>query len=134
MANDRGPERVASQLTTAQLVKEIASAVGLLAKKQIELAKAELRADVRTEAFSIGGLGVAAVAALTAINLLLVTAVLALGLVMPAWLAGLLVTGVVLLFAAIAATLSWRRRVRSPFVRTRQALKEDIRIIKERTA
>jgi hypothetical protein len=127
-------ERVAGQMTTAQLVKEIVSQVGLLAKKQIELAKAELRADVRKEAFSVGGLGVAAVAGLTAINLLLVTAVLGLARVMPAWLAGLVVTAVVLAFAAIAAALSWRRRVRTPFARTREALKEDIRIIKERTA
>ena len=63
-------------------------------KKQVELAKTELRADVRTEAKVAGGLGVAAVCGIITVTLLLVTAAFALALVMPAWGAGLIVTGV----------------------------------------
>ena len=46
-----GPQRERiTGLSTLQLVKEIALQSGLLVKKQVELAKTELRADVRTEA------------------------------------------------------------------------------------
>ena len=46
-------------------------------KKQVELAKTELKADARTEAKVAGGLGVAAVGAIITVTLLLVTAALA---------------------------------------------------------
>ena len=41
------PERAASSLSTAELIKEITSQFGHLAKKQLELAKTELRADAK---------------------------------------------------------------------------------------
>ena len=125
---------IASNLTTVELVKEITSQVGLLAKKQIELAKAELRANIRAEAFTVGGLGVAALSAICTLNLLFVTAALALTRVMPAWMAGLVVTGFLLVFTAIAGAVSWSRRVRSRQKRTRHALGEDLRVVKERHA
>jgi uncharacterized membrane protein len=127
-------ERVAANLSTAELVKAITGEVGALARKQIELAKAELRADVRTEAFAVGGLGVSALAVLATINMLLVTAALALARVMPGWAAGLIVAGVTLLFAAVTGLLSWRHRISKPLAHTRKSLKEDVRWTKERIA
>lgn len=126
-------ERHAKELSTIELVKEITTEVGHLAEKQIALAKAELRADLKAEATVVGGLGAAALAGLAAMNLLLVTAVLGLAQLMPAWAAGLLVSGVVAAVAAIVAATAWRRRVRSPFARTRRTLKEDVQWAKERT-
>ena len=87
-------ERV-TRLSTLALVKEIAAQSGLLVKKQVELARTELKADARTEAKVAGGLGIAAIGAIITVTLLLVTAALALALVMPAWAAGLIVSGVV---------------------------------------
>jgi uncharacterized membrane protein YqjE len=127
-------ERVAANLSTAELVKAITAEVGALAKKQIELAKAELRADIKAEAFTLGGLGVSALAVLAAINMLLVTIALALAQVLPGWAAGLIVAGATLVFAAVTGLLSWRHRISSPLAHTRKSLKDDVRWTKERIA
>jgi hypothetical protein len=131
----RGPQtdRITG-LSTLQLVKEIALQSGLLVKKQVELAKTELRSDVRTEAKVAGGLGVAAVCGIIAVTLLLVTAAFALALVMPAWGAGLIVTGVVAAVAAVVAGVSWKRRVRQPLEASRHELKRGLQFTKERFA
>ena len=126
-------ERV-TRLSTVQLLKEIASQGGLLVKKQITLAKAELKSDARTEAKVAGGLGLAAVGAIITLTLLLVTVAFALALVLPAWAAGLIVTGVVAVFVAILAGVSWSRRIRKPLQRSRDELKQDVRFTKERFA
>jgi heme A synthase len=130
--DEKKAEVGAEQMSTATLLKEITIQVELLAKKQIELAKAELLADLRKEAAAAGGIGVAAVVALAGVNLLLVTGVLALALLMPAWKAGIVVGGATLLVAAILGLVSWRRRVRQPLARTRATLEEDVRFVKER--
>jgi hypothetical protein len=127
------PERI-TRLSNLQLVKEIISQVTLLAKRQIELAKAEIRADVRAEARVAGGLGLAAVGAIIVATLLLVTAALALSLVLPGWAAGLIVTGVVAIAVALVALFSWRRRVRTPLQHSRDELKQDVRFARERFA
>lgn len=126
-------ERV-TRLSSLALVKEIAAQSGLLVKKQVELARTELKADARTEAKAAGGLGLAAVGAIIGVTLLLVTAALALALVMPAWAAGLIVSGVVLAAVAIVAAVSWRRRVRQPLQHSRNGLRRDVRFAKERFA
>jgi uncharacterized membrane protein YqjE len=120
-----GPERAAAALSTAELIKEITSQFGHLAKKQLELAKTELRADVRAEVAMAEGLGVGAIAALLTVNMLLVTLVLALAQRMPGWGAGLAVSGFLLGVAIIAALVGWQKRVRSPLARTRRTLQED---------
>jgi uncharacterized membrane protein YeiB len=131
----RGPQRERiTHLSTLQLVKEIALSASLLVKKQVELARTELRADVRREAQVAGGLTLAAVGAIITVTLLLVTAAFALALVMPAWGAGLIVTGVMAAVVAVLAGGSWRRRVRKPLATSRTALSRDIRFTKERFA
>jgi hypothetical protein len=124
----------ARELSTADLVKEIARESRELVKTQVDLAKAELRADLAHEKATIAGLGVAALSALIGVNLLLVTAILALGTVMAEWLAGLIVSGFVLLVAGVAGAIGWKKRVREPLTRSRHALKEDVRWTKERLA
>jgi hypothetical protein len=130
-----GPQRERiTHLSTLQLVKEIATNTSLLVKKQVELTRTELRADVRTEAKVAGGLTLAAVCAIITVTLLLVTAALALSLVLPAWAAGLIVSGVMAAVVGVVAGLSWRRRVRKPLATSRTALSRDIRLTKERFA
>jgi hypothetical protein len=134
MPNPKLPEKAAASLSTPELVKELAAHLGTLVRKQIELAKAELRADLRAEILTARTLGIAALAALIAVNLLLVTAALVLSLMMPAWLAGLIVTGFALAVAAVTAGIGWSRRLRKPLARSRHALEEDVRLTKERLA
>src|SRR4029079_18134426 len=126
-------ERVA-RLSTFALVKEIVVETRRLAAKHVELARTELRAAARPEAKVAGGLGIAAVGAIITVTLLLVTAAFALSLVMPAWGAGLIVTGVVAAAVAIVAGLSWKRRVRTPLATSRHELKQDVRFTRERFA
>src|SRR4051812_41665896 len=127
------PERVTG-LSTLQLVKQIASQTSLLIKKQVELARTEVKADARTEAKVAGGLGLAAVGAIITVTLLLVTAAFALALVMPAWAAGLIVSGFMALVVGIVAGLSWRRRIRQPLMHSRRGVQRDVRFAKERFA
>ncbi len=130
-----GPRRErVTRLSTVQLVREIAVQASLLVKKQVQLAKTELKADARTEAKVAGGLGIAAVGVIITVTLLLVTGAFALALVMPAWGAGLIVTGVVAAAVAIVAGLSWKRRVRTPLATSRRELKQDVRFTRERFA
>jgi uncharacterized membrane protein YqjE len=117
-------------LSTPELVREVVRDVGQLAKTQIELAVAEARADLRAGLGSVATMGAAAVAALLTVNLLLATAVIALARWLPAWAAGLLVSGVVAVVAVVAGLLGWRKRVRVPLERTRRSLEEDTRLTK----
>jgi len=121
-------------LSTIELIKAITNDVERLVKAQLALAKAEVKADLASEGKMVAGLGVAAVAGLLALNLLFVTAILALATVLPAWVAGLVVSGAVLLVAAIAGIIGWGKRVRHPLARTRHEIQEDVKWTKERMA
>jgi hypothetical protein len=126
-------QRVA-RLSTFGLFKEIVLQTRLLAKKQVQLARTELKADARTEAKVAGGLGLAAVGAIITVTLLLMTAAFALALVMPAWAAGLIVSGVVMLAVGVVAGVSWKRRIRQPLQHSRQELRQNVRFARERFA
>jgi uncharacterized membrane protein YqjE len=133
-AHSSNDEKPPEALSTGALIKEITSEVSLLAKRQVELAKIELRADLKHEVGMVTGLGVGAVAALMTVNLLLVTAVFALALVIPGWTAGLIVSAFTLVVALAAGVIGWNKRVRSPLTRTRRTIKEDVQWTKERLA
>lgn len=120
------------ELSTVELVKQITTEVGHLAQKQVELAKAELKADLKSEAVMVGGLSLAALGAICTVNLLLVTGILALSTMLRGWEAGLIVSGVTLLATVLTAVLAWSRRVRSPMARTKRSLREDVEWTKER--
>jgi hypothetical protein len=117
----------AAGLSMRELLRDIRGDAGVLVKKEIELARAELREDLRTQALTVGGFGVAGLGAVVGIILLLVTAVFALAQVMPAWGAGLIVSGAVLVASAIVGFVGWNQRVRKPLEKTRASLKESLR-------
>jgi uncharacterized membrane protein YqjE len=110
---------------TPALLGEIGSRMVRLAQTEVELAGAELASDLRAGRRVLVAFAIALVAALVGVTLLMVTVVLALAEVMPGWLAGLIVTVVVLGLAAGAAYLGWRDRPRSALTMTRRSLKED---------
>ena len=123
-----------ADLSTPDLVKEIAHQVQRLVTAQLTLAKAELRADLTREKKMASHLGVAAVALLATVNLLLVAGVFALASVLPAWAAALCAAGATLLVAAILGSIGWKSRVRRPLARTRDALDQDVKWTKEKMA
>lgn len=120
------------ELSTRELVSEIASKAYMLVGKEVDLAKAELREDLRAQLTMVKALGVALVSGVAGLSVLLVAAALALAHVMPAWLAALLVGALVLAFAVAAGLYGWSRRVRSPLDATRRTLREDLQWAKER--
>lgn len=100
-----------NRLSLTQILKEIRVKFSKLLRKEIDLAKTELKADIKSEISMVGGMGIAAVLIFLSISMLLVTLILALSEVLPAWTAGLIVSAVLLLAAAIVALISWKKRV-----------------------
>jgi hypothetical protein len=121
---------------TRELVADAARTASELVKKEIELAKAELRTDLRAEVKMAGGLGVAGVCALCVLQLGLTAIALALmeAGVLPGWAAALVVAAVVLAVGTVAGLWGWSKRVRRPLRRTRGSLRENVRWAKERIA
>lgn len=121
-------------MSNRELLGHIVDSATQLAKKEIELAKSELRADIKKELAMAKGLGVAGLCALWTVGLMLVAGALALGTVIPEWAAALVVAAVVLAVGTVAGMVGWGKRVKEPMESTRRSLKEDALWAKERLA
>jgi uncharacterized membrane protein YqjE len=130
---DRTAQR-ADGRSTAELVKLASEQVSHLVRDELRLAQVELSRKGKQAGIGAGMLGGAGVIALYGGAALLATVVLLLALVMPAWLAALIV-GVVLLFIAGGMAMIGRARVKraTPPVPERavDSLKEDIGTVAE---
>jgi hypothetical protein len=121
-------------MSNRELIGHVIESATQLAKKEIELAKSELRADVKKEVAMAKGLGVAGLCAIWAVSLMLVACAFALGEVILEWAAALIVAAVVLLVGTVAGLIGWGKRVKQPLEATRRSLKEDALWAKERLA
>ena len=124
------------QLPVKDIVTEIARTASLLARKEVELAKREVKADLRTEVKMASGLGVAGLCAIFTLQLLLVAVAFALqeSGALPGWLASLIIAAVVLAIGTGAGLWGWAKRVRRPLDTTRRSLQENVRWARERIA
>jgi uncharacterized membrane protein YqjE len=122
--------------STRHLVSEAVQDAVALLRTEARLATSELRADVRRELGAAKRFGIAAVCALSALNLLLLAGVLAVieHWAQPAWLVALVFAGAVLLLGGVFFALGRARHVKTPLERTRRSVEEDMRWIKERLA
>jgi uncharacterized membrane protein YqjE len=118
-------------MPTKDLVGDVARKASLLARKEVELAKAELRDDLRREVRLLGGFGVAGICAFLAAELLLAAIVLAIALALPGWAAALITAAGVVAIGAVVGLWGWARRVREPLHTSRRSLKEDVRWARE---
>src|SRR6266508_3802908 len=116
----------ARTLSTRELIGELTEKVTLLARKEVDLARTEIKADLEAELSTAKGLGVAALGVVLGLNMLLVALVLALATYVPAWLAALLLGGALLAVGGIVGYVSWARRVTKPLAVTRKTLREDV--------
>ena len=121
----------AGSLSTLELVREILRTGSLLVEKEIELARAELKADLQAQLRMAKRLAIAAVLALLGINLLLVSAVFAMAHVMPGWLAALALGVLLLAVGGAIGLMAWRRRMSAPLAVSRKHVKEDVEWAKE---
>jgi hypothetical protein len=106
MADVANPKRSQS---TGDLVKELSREVSRLVREELALAKAEMTEKARHAGAGAGMLSGAAVLGLAAVGGSMATLILLLDLVMPAWLAALIVTAV---YGAVAAGLALRGKQR----------------------
>jgi hypothetical protein len=130
----RNHEAEMDELSTAALLADITAKSGELVKKELELARTELQADLKAEIAAAKGLGVATVAALAMLNLLLVAAVFALTPYMEPWQAALALAGAMFVIGVGAGLLAKKWHVEKPLAATRRTLAEDVQWAKERMA
>jgi len=98
-----GSTGATDERSLAELSKSLANQTSQLAQKEIELAKAELALKGKRLGIGVGAFGGAGLVGLYALGALTAAAILALAIVLDAWLAALLV-GV--LYGAIAGVLA----------------------------
>lgn len=116
------------------LLAALRCSVRSLATKEVELAKAEMRCDLKSALVMAKAYGVAFVCGLLGVNILLVGLVFALAQVLPGWAAALLVAAPLILAAAVARAIGWAWRVRQPFGNTRASLMENLAWVRDRLA
>lgn len=98
------------QASTGELLSRLSDEVSQLVRDELRLAQAEVTGKAKQAGIGAGMFGTAGVLALYGGGVLIATAILALALVVDAWLAALIV-GVVLLAAAGIAALAGKRRM-----------------------
>jgi hypothetical protein len=119
-----------------ELLGRLASETSTLVRQELELAKAEMREKGRTAGPGIGMMGAAAGAALLAAGTLTAFVVLALGGVMPNWLAALLVGAAYVVLAYVLYRLGRERVVdAAPPIpeQTVESVKEDVQWAKSQS-
>lgn len=119
--------------TLGALVNQLTQQVPELIRSEIRLAQAEVSEKGKRAGVGIGMFSVAGLLAFFALATLITTAILALALVVDAWLAALIVTVVLLAAAAVAGVLG-KNKVASATPakpeRAMEGVKEDIATVK----
>ncbi|HWB36693.1 MAG TPA: phage holin family protein [Rugosimonospora sp.] len=100
-----------SEQSTAELVRRATEQVSTLVRAELTLAKSELAGKAKHAGKGAGLFGGAGLVALYGLAVLIAAAVVALDLVLPLWLAAVVVGGALLLIAGILALVG-RRQVK----------------------
>jgi hypothetical protein len=114
--------------TTAELVRSIATGTGDLVRKEVELARRELMDAAMARLKGIAAMAAAALFGALALVFLLLTAAAGLAIVLPTWLAILIVAGGLLVLAAAAASFGLRHMKKPSMApeETKRTIKEDV--------
>jgi hypothetical protein len=121
-------QRVEPRQSTAELVKSIAADTSTLVKKEIELAREELKEAAIARLKGGAFMAAAGVVALLMLVFVALAAAVALDAVLPGWASRLIVAGGLLAVAGIIAALGLRRMKRPSFApeETKRTVKEDV--------
>lgn len=130
-----GQETNPQDASTGELVSRLSQEVTTLVRGELQLARLELTQKAKHAGAGAGAFGAAGIVALYGGGVLIATAVLALTLVLDAWLAALIVA-VVLLAVAAGIALFGKKQVTeaTPLApeRTTESVKRDLDAVKHR--
>lgn len=119
--------RAPTERSLGELIAEATGELSTLMRKEIELAKAELKADMSALGKGVGALGGAGFTGYLCVLFLSLAAMFGLDAVLPMWAAALVVGGVYLVLAAALGLLGKKAVGRMPGVpRTVKTIKEDV--------
>ena len=116
-----------------ELLKEITAQSAALARKELELAEAEMTIKSKRAGIGAGMFGGAGVLGLFGLGTLTAAAILALAIVLPGWASALIVAGIYLGLAGIAALvggIELRRAKPLPPTQAAESIKDDVEWIK----
>lgn len=119
--------------STGELISKLSADVSTLVRDELRLATAEMSGKAKKAGLGAGMFGAAGLLALYGVAVLLAAIVAALDLVMPLWLAALIVAVVLLIAAGIAALMGKNKvsEVGSPVPeRTVENIKADVAAVK----
>lgn len=102
-ASDARPDAPEDPRSLGRLVADLSEQATRLVRAEIDLAKAEVTSKAKKLGVGAGLLAGAAVVGLYAFGALIATAIIALAIALPAWLAALIVTVVLLAVAGVLA-------------------------------
>lgn len=114
-----------------ELLKLLGAQLSLLVRKEVALFRTEAVASVKRETNVVLFFVIAAASGFFALCTIIATIIIALQLIMPLWLAGLSVSVLLVLLSIITAFVGFKQMVKSPFQRTREAIKSDIKMARE---
>ena len=111
--------------------KKVAEDLSALVEAHIALAKAELQDGLKAKGAGAGAFGAAGALGWLGLQGLLITIGLVLALVLPGWAAALIVTGVLLLLAGVAALVG-RKKMKTPVSldQTKTNLTQDVTVVR----
>lgn len=126
-----GPESVDPR-ATAEVLRSLADNSQSLVRKELELARLEVTEILVARAIALGAALVGAIVSLFILGFAGVTGAKALELVLPAWAAWLIITGVYALITVTALLVAMRKATRPPNVpeRTRAELGQTVAWLK----
>lgn len=118
----------AEQRSTGQLLGDIVGELQTIVRKEIELARHELRDAATVRGQAAAALAVAGLLGLVALACAVVAGAVALSLVMPRWAAWAVVSGGFLLLTGVALMVARTRARATPLEpeRTRQSIEENV--------
>jgi uncharacterized membrane protein YqjE len=127
-------ERSQTNASTSELISQLSEQSSRLIREELQLAQAEVSQKAKRLGVGAGMFGAAGLIAFFGLATLITTAILALTLLVDAWLASLIVMVVLFVIAAVLALVAKRQVARGvPPVpeRTIESVKQDVETVKE---
>lgn len=127
------PASTSSNVSTADLLRQMSDDTRRLIKDEIGLAQLEMKDKAKHVGMGAGLFGTAGILALFGFGALIATVIIALSLVMDAWLAALIVTVVLFVVAAVAGVVGKKQVTEGTPAKPEQTLenvKKDVDTLK----